>query len=71
MVNIAGEPPRTLSTFESFSKSYAFCGDEPSTILDTRGAEYVIEEPNAHKREWAMEFLVGTIQLLYHSIFEY
>ena len=71
MVNIAGKPRRTLPTFVNFSKSYAFCGDGPGTILDTSGVEYVTEEPNADERERAMGFLTGTTHLSDNSISEY
>ena len=71
MINIVGEPRRALSTFVSFSKSYAFHGDGPGTILDTRGVEYITKEPNADEREQAMGFLTGTNQFLDHSISEY
>ena len=68
MVNIVGEPRRALRTFVNFSKSYAFRGDGLGTILDTRGAKYIIEKPNANEWEQVMGFLIGTIQLPDHSI---
>ena len=71
MVNKAGEPCRALPAFVSFSKSYAFCGDGPGTILDTRSAKYVTKEPNTDEPERAMGFLTRTTQLLDHSISEY
>ena len=71
VVNIAREPHRALSTFVSFSKSCAFCGDGPSTILDIKGVEYITKEPNVDERERAMGFLTGTTQLSDHSISEY
>ena len=71
VVNIAGEPRRALPTFVSFSKSYAFRGDGPGTILDTIGVEYVTEEPNEDERERAMGFLTGTTHLCDNSISKY
>lgn len=71
MVNIVGEPRRALPTFVSFSKSYAFRGDGPGTILDTSGTEYITGEPNADERERAMGFLTGTTHLPNQAISEY
>ena len=71
MVNIVGECRRAMPTFVSFSKSYAFCGDGPRTILDIEGAEYVTEEFNVDEWEQAMGFLTGTTQLPNHSVSEY
>lgn len=56
MVNIFGVPLRTFPTFVSFSRSYAFCGDGPWTILDMSGVEYMSEELHADEREHAMGF---------------
>ena len=71
VVNIVDEPRRAFPTFVSFSKSYAFCGNGPGTILDIGGIKYVTEERNANEWKWAIGFLTSTTQLSDHSMSEY
>jgi hypothetical protein len=66
VVNRKGEPRRAFPTLVSFARSYAFKDNGPGLVWDSITQEMV--EPNADKRERAMGFATGTINV--HGISE-